>query len=86
MNSRREAENTIILENKNEEIKTQRDNIKEKNKKINDSIGYSKVIQKTLLESNQKIPYSQHFEYSESKNLVGGDIWFSKVIGDYFVI
>lgn len=78
--------NISILESKNEEIKTQKDNIEKKISTISSSISYSKLIQKTLLGASQKVLNYKYFEFSSPKSMVGGDIWFSKIINNYTVI
>lgn len=77
-----------MLEISNEQIKKQRDEIAEKNKHITASIVYAERIQKALLPPQEIIKHAltDFFIIYRPRDIVSGDFYWSKKVGDYTCI
>jgi CheY-like chemotaxis protein len=69
-------------------IKIQHDIVQKQNKKIEDSILYAKRIQSAVLPPNRFIQHllSEHFIFYKPRDIVSGDFYWTKQIGDKIFI
>ena len=79
----------------NEELSAQRDEIEEQNNLINyknqqllESIQYAQRIQRAILENEYELDQTklEYFKIFKPKDIVSGDFYWSKLIGDYFYL
>jgi CheY-like chemotaxis protein/serine phosphatase RsbU (regulator of sigma subunit) len=69
-------------------IKIQHDLVRKQNKKIEDSILYAKRIQSAVLPPNRFIQHllSEHFIFYKPRDIVSGDFYWTKQVGDKIYI
>ncbi|MDA3953236.1 MAG: response regulator [Bacteroidales bacterium] len=69
-------------------IKIQHDIVRKQNKKIEDSILYAKRIQSAVLPPNRFIQHllSEHFIFYKPRDIVSGDFYWTKQVGDKIFI
>jgi serine phosphatase RsbU (regulator of sigma subunit) len=79
--------NKLILEQK-KEVEGQKAIIEDKHKLITDSIHYAKTIQNAMLqgEENESSNLPNHFVFFSPKDVVSGDFYWTKVVGDYYYV
>lgn len=78
-----------LLNTQNEEISHKNEIIQEKNKDITDSINYAQRIQNAILPPNSLLEtHFQSFIYYRPKDIVSGDFYWIKEVGDklYFAV
>jgi len=76
------------IEQKNEEITTQRDQIASKNKEITDSINYAERIQTAVLPDKKLLTeyFPEYFIIYKPKDIISGDFYWYTQINQYIVI
>lgn len=77
------TEKNILLQHQKEEILSQRDELEERNRHINDSIQYAKTIQQAILPDLNAVFASdfEHFLLYMPKELVSGDFYWVAQVG-----
>jgi serine phosphatase RsbU (regulator of sigma subunit) len=74
-----------IISAQKKEVEAQKDIVIEKHRLITSSIHYAKTIQNAMLQgeeyTNKALP--EHFVFFQPKDVVSGDFYWSKIIGDY---
>ncbi len=79
-----ETQNEQISE-QNEEIIQQKEQLEKHNKLISENIEYASTILKGLNQTEVEIPFSSSFYLSLPRDIVSGDFFWSKLIGNKFV-
>jgi len=77
-----------IIRRKTQEIREQKEIVEEKNKEITDSIKYAKRIQHAMLPPNEILQEAEveHFILFKPRDIVSGDFYWYKKMGDYVVM
>ena len=72
----------------NDKLYLQKRVIEEKNRAITDSITYAERIQQAILkgEEYERKHLPEHFIFFQPKDIVSGDFYWSKVVGDYLYL
>jgi len=74
-----------IISDQKKEVELQKDIVVEKHRLITSSIHYAKTIQSAMLQGenhvNKELP--DHFVFFKPKDVVSGDFYWSKVVGEY---
>lgn len=74
-----------VISKQKKEVELQKDIVVEKHRLITSSIHYAKTIQNAMLQGeehvNKQLP--DHFVFFRPKDVVSGDFYWSKIVGDY---
>ena len=74
-----------IISEQKKQVEIQKEIVEEKHRLITDSIHYAFTIQKAMLQGedhiNPQLP--EHFVFFKPKDVVSGDFYWSKVVGDF---